>query len=530
MRIFLSILIFLLFSFIFNFNVFAQAQIDVLPDSLSFSQPRGLSSTQNIVVTNLGNSALTVNLVESLPVKESDDIHSNSINTFKKVIVINDPSGDTNDPAIDVVSVDVNRTGGTFGFTTSFDVTFAAPPDTGTFGIISVDLDQELGTGIFPAPFGYNLPIYDLGSEIEIIFDIGNNLIDTLGIGSIAVALSAADSSFLGFAPIQIQGNTASASFNPFLFGDIFDDSFNLATTFLSFDDLAYPDFAPDFGHGVFGTEILISWLSALPPNFSLAPAESQTIPVQFVSVNSPGNYSAQIDLNSNDPINPTVSVPIDISILNSLEPDIQLPVTVINDTITDVPNPNMFFTIENNGTGELFYFISDSLPLGQDWLVISELLGTIESGGQIDIPYLYNRNNLVQGNNYSGKINIISNDPDERFASIQINVHYIDPSSIDDNVNIPLTIELHQNYPNPFNPTTTIGYQVSANSFVKLKIYDLLGREIKTLVNKQQTAGSYKITWNGLDAFGSKVASGIYVYELRADLNVFKKKMILLK
>jgi carboxypeptidase T len=511
------------------------AQISISPDSLSFTLPRGLSATQDIVVTNVGNESLIVNLTEMLPLENSPltrDIQNTYLENTEKVVVLTDSAGDTNDPAIDVVSVEVSRVIGAFGtITTSFDVTFAAPPDTGTFGIISVDLDQELGTGVFPAPFGYNLPVYDLGSEIEIIFDIGNNFIDTLGLGPLAIALSADDSSFVGFAQIQIQGNVASADFvyTTLFGGAAFDESFNLAATFLSFDDLAYPDFAPDFGHGVFGTEDPISWLSALPQNFSLAPAESITIPVQFVSVEQPGNYVANLEFSSNDTINPIENILIDLTILDNLEPDINLPVTVINDTITDIPDTSRFFTIENSGAGELFYFVSDSLPVGQDWLVISGFLGTIESGSQVDISYLYNRNNLIQGNNYSGIINIVSNDPDERFETIQINVHYENPNSIDDNVLIPLTTELHQNYPNPFNPETAIGYQLSANSHVVLKIFNMLGQEINTLVNTQQSAGSYKYTWSGLNSTGIKVASGVYYYQLFTDKGFSETKKLLL-
>ncbi|MCK5033721.1 MAG: immune inhibitor A, partial [Calditrichia bacterium] len=520
----------------YSFTVISMgAQISLSEDSLSFIIPRGLAATQDLVVTNVGNESLFVSLTEALPVKNSfltSDIQNRFLESTEKVVVITDSSGDSNDPAIDVVRIEVDRVIGAFGvITTSFDITFAAPPDTGTFGIISIDLDQEMGTGVFPAPFGYNLPIYDIGSEIEIIFDIGNNLIDTLGLGPIAIALSAEDSAFIGFAQIQIQGNTASADFiyTTLFGGAAFDESFNLAATFLSFDDLAYPDFAPDYGHGVFGTEYPISWLSALPQNFSLAPSDSLIIPVQFVSVEQPGNYVANIEFSSNDTINPVKNVLIDLTILGNLEPDINLPVTVINDTITNIPDSSGFFTIENTGAGELFYFLSDSLPVGQDWLVISELLGTVESGSQVDIPYYYNRNNLVQGNNYNGAIHIVSNDPDERFTSIQINVHYINPNSIDDNVFIPLTTELHQNYPNPFNPSTAIGYQLSANSNVNLKIYNLLGQEVKTLVNKQQSPGSYNYIWNGLNSEGQQVSSGVYYYKLVTNNGFVKTKKLLL-
>ena len=508
-------------------------QISVSKDTLNFVLPRGLAASQDIVITNVGNEPLVVNLNEQQITKNyflTRDLQNSFLENMEKVVVINDSSGDSNDPAIDVVSIEVNRISGTFGFTTSFAITFVSPPDSSTFGIISIDLDQEFGTGVFPAPFGYNLPIYDIGSEIEIIFDVGNNFIDTLGLGPIAVALSADDSSYIGLAQIQIQGNTASAEFLPFFGGNAFDESFNIAATFLSFDELAYPDFAPDIGHGVYGTEIPISWLSALPQSFTLTAADSLIIPVNFVAVAEPGNYTANLNFSSNDTINPVESVYLDFTIIPTIYPDIILPVTVINDTIYDTPDSSRFFTIENEGAGELFYFLSDSLPVGQDWLVLPEFLGTVAGGALTDIPYFYNRNNLVQGSTYTGAINIISNDPDERFLNIQINVHYSIPNSVVDNLLIPLTTTLHQNYPNPFNPETAISYQLSANSNVQLKVYNLLGQEVITLVNKRQSPGNYTTTWNGLNSLGLQAASGVYIYELKTDHKVFRKKMLLLR
>ena len=84
----------------------------------------------------------------------------------------------------------------------------------------------------------------------------------------------------------------------------------------------------------------------------------------------------------------------------------------------------------------------------------------------------------------------------------------------------------LQQNYPNPFNPLTTINYQLPKNSYISIKVYNVTGEEVKTLLNYFQHAGIYSISF---DATG--LSSGIYFYKLRADGNLIEtKKMLLLK
>jgi hypothetical protein len=89
----------------------------------------------------------------------------------------------------------------------------------------------------------------------------------------------------------------------------------------------------------------------------------------------------------------------------------------------------------------------------------------------------------------------------------------------------IPGHFDLGQNYPNPFNPTTTISYQLPANSTVSLKVYDPLGREVATLVNARQVMGSYQTTFDA-----SQLSSGVYLYQLRAGNYVQTRKMVLMK
>jgi len=103
-------------------------------------------------------------------------------------------------------------------------------------------------------------------------------------------------------------------------------------------------------------------------------------------------------------------------------------------------------------------------------------------------------------------------------------------PTGIGNNSNELInTFKLFQNYPNPFNPKTVISYQLSVSNYATLKVYDLLGNEVKTLVNQKQNAGGYEVEFDG-----SNLPSGIYFYKLSAtgETGSFSdtKKLVLVK
>ena len=95
----------------------------------------------------------------------------------------------------------------------------------------------------------------------------------------------------------------------------------------------------------------------------------------------------------------------------------------------------------------------------------------------------------------------------------------------IQNNSNIPGKFVLMQNYPNPFNPETTINFDLPANSFVELKIYDISGKEIAVPHSGNLTAGSYVLKWSG-----AGIPSGVYFYRIQAENYTDTKKMILIK
>ena len=101
---------------------------------------------------------------------------------------------------------------------------------------------------------------------------------------------------------------------------------------------------------------------------------------------------------------------------------------------------------------------------------------------------------------------------------------------NINDNDLIPDEFALYANYPNPFNPTTTISYDLPDQAKVTLGIYDLLGKQIKTLINQSQDAGNKMAVWDGTDELGRPVSAGVYLYQIQAGEFTQTRKMLLLK
>ena len=94
----------------------------------------------------------------------------------------------------------------------------------------------------------------------------------------------------------------------------------------------------------------------------------------------------------------------------------------------------------------------------------------------------------------------------------------------------VPSTFALEQNYPNPFNPTTTINFTLPTTGEVKLRVYNLLGEQVRTLINGSYVAGAHSVEWDGRNDNGVPLSGGMYIYRLEADNQVQSRKMILLK
>ncbi len=100
----------------------------------------------------------------------------------------------------------------------------------------------------------------------------------------------------------------------------------------------------------------------------------------------------------------------------------------------------------------------------------------------------------------------------------------------LDDEAAIPDVFALHQNYPNPFNPVTNIAYDVPEISNIEITVYNVMGQKVRTLVNAQHEPGYHNVVWNGTNAHGAPVSSGMYFYQIKADNFHKVKKLILMK
>jgi hypothetical protein len=141
--------------------------------------------------------------------------------------------------------------------------------------------------------------------------------------------------------------------------------------------------------------------------------------------------------------------------------------------------------------------------------------IGFVEGSGTTTEPqnYWFEDDNISHGN-YSYRLKQIDLDGSSSYSKII----EVDIATLN-------TFSLEQNYPNPFNPSTVIGYRLPVNSDVTLKVFDLLGREVATLVDEFKPAGKYEVEFNGKD-----LSSGIYFYTIQAGSFTKTEKMILLK
>ena len=189
----------------------------------------------------------------------------------------------------------------------------------------------------------------------------------------------------------------------------------------------------------------------------------------------------------------------------------------------------NLYLNDELIATGGQFG-VSETVEFTilDDWITMNPLSGTVSPEGSASILLTLNAEEIDPGN-YTAGISINSNDPDQGTVIIPLSLT-VNGMSSENEALLPQEFALHQNYPNPFNPVTRIRYDLPENSMVNITVYDMLGREVNTLVNQVQDAGFKSIIWDATNDYGKSVSAGIYLYQIQAGDFMRTEKMVLLK
>lgn len=190
------------------------------------------------------------------------------------------------------------------------------------------------------------------------------------------------------------------------------------------------------------------------------------------------------------------------------------------------------FYGIDNNGTGEIDLNDDNGFSKFEKWVTLSQGIAN-EGAGPSDIsgvisggPYRIGPDSSITVAFALAAGTDLENLRSSIIESRNTYQSLIYPTSVEnETIELPKQFSLEQNYPNPFNPTTSIEYSVPSNEFVSLKIYDVLGNEITTLVNEQKEVGKYRVSFNA-----ANLATGVYIYKIQAGNFTQVKKMMLIK
>ncbi|MBU1064461.1 T9SS type A sorting domain-containing protein [bacterium] len=279
------------------------------------------------------------------------------------------------------------------------------------------------------------------------------------------------------------------------------------------------------------GNVFTSNWLSPEPRNpGSVAPGDSVVITVNISgNVLDIGDHPGMCFVNSNDPDEPVVEIPILVTITEKvLQPAIMVvPETLEYSLLTGSTHTDTIM-IYNLGDAELNWSLGNQTT----WLNYNLAAGVTAASDSTELIITIDTGPL-SALNYVDTLTFMSNDPEIPFLNIPVSLELVPHTGIDVANFMPDEYMLFRNYPNPFNPTTLIQYYVPEESLVEIKIFDFLGSEVKTLMKDRQTKQFYRVHWDGTNNIGIPMPSGMYFFRMVAKSPqkqyVKTRKMILL-
>lgn len=170
-----------------------------------------------------------------------------------------------------------------------------------------------------------------------------------------------------------------------------------------------------------------------------------------------------------------------------------------------------------------------DALEYIVEYAPVSTFEGSVRTDPVADTTLWLSAGALNPSTTYYWRV--IATDGREGIASSPVSTFETDVIlSAEETEALPQTFAMEQNYPNPFNPETVIRFQLPTSAAVSLRVFDLLGREVATLVNEMKPAGFHTVTWNGRNSYRRQVASGVYFFRIEAGSFVETRRMVLVR
>lgn len=402
-------------------------------------------------------------------------------------------------------------------------------PDSAVAGFLTIDIDQDFGTGIWPAPWNLGPRTRDLGAEFEILVDLSGQISDSLGFGNnpIAVIFRTADTSVvLPLFPTVTFDSVLTATISSIPLGVLGlndpDGNLNIGAVFARLSSTPFPDFGPDYGHGIVGVETGVSWIRENRTSVTVASGDSAIVDVSILAAKPAGTYTATLKLAA--PGQPPIYVPVQMNVMGAGTPSIGLNATSFGDTLMPGDSSTFQLTISNTGTGDLFWGILDTA--GTSWASAFPAFGLVGPGLSSPTSIKFVSAGLSSDTTYSSYLQIVCNDPASPTIAFHISLTVQPSTTVEMNVDqTPTSYALHQNYPNPFNPETNIIVDIPRTTFVTLKLYNLLGQEIQTIEQIYLPAGKYRYRVRA-----ENLPSGVYLYRITADGFNTTRKMVLLR
>jgi len=257
--------------------------------------------------------------------------------------------------------------------------------------------------------------------------------------------------------------------------------------------------------------------------SFNVLPGDNQIVLVTFVPY-QPTDYSSDLFIVNNDPETDTLVVLL-TGVGFILDPKISVdPIYLAFDTTAAGSSNLKLLTIYNTGNATLT--ISN---ISSTESVFSTNLTSydIQPGDSQMVQVAFTPTEPII---YSSNFFVISNDSEMDTLIVPVSGVGIMLTRIELDAQLPHILVLYPNYPNPFNPVTTLRYDLPEQTHVNITVYDMLGRQVKTLINHTQDAGYRSVIWNATNDYGKPVSAGIYLYQIQAGDYISTKKMVLLK